>query len=285
MSSKKEITLYEKDSLSSSNKFYLLMDLLVSNQSTSRTECILLFIIYYMQFIFEFFDQKLNIYDKTTSHVDKIFNLISRIVRLHDLLDQNFTKENLHLGLVIFFILCLILLTILFLLSFVSMTKRSFYSLRESIINYCIKILFYVAYPIMLDYSFSYFSFHEKKPYHIFLCVLLFVYSTIVKLFVQCFYNDTLFLSSSFYAKVSSNFEIFLTFHSILFSLFKFQSHKLTVEFFCIYNIFASIFFWVYYYTRYIYYDVITNNICGFLSISILASKKKLLRSISVFLL
>ena len=62
MSPKKEMKLYESENLSYENKFYLLMDLLVTNQSTSRTESILFFSIFYIQFIFGFFDNKIKIF-------------------------------------------------------------------------------------------------------------------------------------------------------------------------------------------------------------------------------
>ena len=72
MSSKKDIVLYERNSLSFSDKFYLLMDILVSNQSTSRSENVIILSVFYLQFIFGFFDDKLKIFNKESSHSDEI---------------------------------------------------------------------------------------------------------------------------------------------------------------------------------------------------------------------
>ena len=243
MSPKKEMKLYESENLSYENKFYLLMDLLVTNQSASRTESIIFFSIFYIQFIFGFFDNKIKIFNSNESNVDQFFNYIEQIIRLLHLLDENHSKEALHLGMVIFFILCLFLVTIIYLVALYQITKQSFYSVREIIINYAIKIFFYAAYPIILDYSFSYFSFSEKKTYHIILCLILLAYSTFIKFFIQNYYNDTIFLSSSYYAKVSSNYDFYLTIHTILYSFIKLQAHNLTIEFFCLYNIGISVFF------------------------------------------
>ena len=256
--------LYESENLSYENKFYLLMDLLVTNQSASRTESILFFSIFYIQFIFGFFDNKIKIFNSNESNVDQFFNYIERIIRLLHLLDENHSKEALHLGMVIFFILCLILVTIIYLVALYQMTKQSFYSVREIILNYAIKIFFYAAYPIILDYSFSYFSFSEKKTYHIILCLILLAYSTFIKFFIQNYYNDTIFLSSSYYAKVSSNYDFYLTIHTILYSFIKLQAHNLTIEFFCLYNIGISVFFSIYYSIHYIYYEKGSNLLCGF---------------------
>ena len=263
MSSKKDIVLYERNSLSFSDKFYLLMDILVSNQSTSRSENVIILSVFYLQFIFGFFDDKLKIFNKESSHSDEILFWIEKIIRVHNLLDNKYNKESLHLSIVIILLLVLIFGMIYFLYTLYHINKKSFYSFHESFLNYSLKIFLYIAYSIILDYSFSYFCFNDKKAYHIVLCIVLVVYSTLIKIFIHNYYNDTMLISSSFYAKVSSNYDLFFTINSILFSFLKFQTNKLTVEFFCIYNICISIFLWIYYYTHFIYYDSVTNTLCG----------------------
>ena len=51
--------LFSKEELTFKYKFYSLMDLLISNQSTSRTEAGIILSIFYLQFISSFFDQQL----------------------------------------------------------------------------------------------------------------------------------------------------------------------------------------------------------------------------------
>ena len=53
----KEFALFQKDTLTFGEKFYVLMDLLLSNQNPSRMECIIFLGISYIQIIFGFFTE------------------------------------------------------------------------------------------------------------------------------------------------------------------------------------------------------------------------------------
>ena len=77
--------LFSKEELTFKYKFYSLMDLLISNQSTSRTEAGIILSIFYLQFISSFFDQQLGIFDGNHSFIDSILNYIKRILRIKDL--------------------------------------------------------------------------------------------------------------------------------------------------------------------------------------------------------
>ena len=138
------------------------MDILVSNQSTSRSENVIILSVFYLQFIFGFFDDKLKIFNKESSHSDEILFWIEKIIRVHNLLDNKYNKESLHLSIVIILLLVLIFGMIYFLYTLYHINKKSFYSFRESFLNYSLKIFLYIAYSIILDYSFSYFCFHTS---------------------------------------------------------------------------------------------------------------------------
>ena len=56
----KELILFEKDNLTMKKKFYLLMELLISNQASSRTESILFMGIFYLQIISGFFAKQID---------------------------------------------------------------------------------------------------------------------------------------------------------------------------------------------------------------------------------
>jgi hypothetical protein len=263
MSTSPEIILYEKNILNTKDKFYLFMDLLVSNQSSTRTECVFFFLIFYLQYISEFFRPNINIFKTTNSSFDNICYFFQKISRFKNLIDENNNNENLHLIFICIFLLFDFILVILCVISILKMTKKTLYTLSKKIINYLIKILIFILYNIVLDFCFSYFSYHDKQSYHIVLCLLTFIITTLLKVFIQYFYSDTYYLSSSFYAKVSTNYDIYSTIHSIVFSFISQQCHNLTREFFFLYNIIIGLFFFVYYTTHYIYYDRVTNIICG----------------------
>ena len=55
----KEISLFNTDELTFKEKFYNLMDLLITNQSVSMMEAILFLSIFYLQYISAFFDEKI----------------------------------------------------------------------------------------------------------------------------------------------------------------------------------------------------------------------------------
>ena len=59
----KEFKLFERESVTFSEKFYILMDLLISNQASSRAECVIFMGIYYLQILTGFFSEQVGIFD------------------------------------------------------------------------------------------------------------------------------------------------------------------------------------------------------------------------------
>ena len=60
----KEFALFQKDTLTFGEKFYVLMDLLLSNQNPSRMECIIFLGISYIQIISGFFAEQIEVFEK-----------------------------------------------------------------------------------------------------------------------------------------------------------------------------------------------------------------------------
>ena len=87
---KKEIILYQKDEISFKYKFYILMDLLITNQAESRFESYLLFGIFYFQIISIFFSENVGVFYPQNSKSDKILNFIQKILRLKDLFKNDY---------------------------------------------------------------------------------------------------------------------------------------------------------------------------------------------------
>ena len=143
----KELILFEKDTLTMKRKFYLLMELLISNQTTSRTESILFMGIFYLQLISGFFAKQIEVFD-TSSTSDKILNYIEKIVRLKDLFLDNYSAFKLSIyflfGLVIVF-------SLFFIIVCYNTEKNSFYTWSEILLNFYIKVYIYIGFNIILD--------------------------------------------------------------------------------------------------------------------------------------
>ena len=156
----KEIKLYITEELPLSMKFYVLMDLLISNQVESRIEIFVFLGIFYLQILSVFFPDHVGILDPKNSYSDKILNYIEQIVRIKDLFTNYYNGARILL--LILFVLILLLL-IHFFLSVLRIKRSSFYSFNETFINYYIKAFIFLAYNIILDLCLSNFCFGSRE--------------------------------------------------------------------------------------------------------------------------
>ena len=273
--SNNEIELFHKEKLTFTEKFYMLMDLLITNQNSSKEECIIFIVISYLQIIVGFFAKQIGVFNKDKSKSDKILFYCEQILRLSDLFIDKFSEFKLMIY--CFFIL-IVLFIIYFLIILAKISKNSFYSYKELILNYYIKIFIYFGFNIILDFVFSNFCFgeNETNPFFqgvsckikdnlsvVIISILLFIFSVILILFFQCFYCDSMYLSTSFYSRISCNYEIYSSINSICFSIFLIQAQYLSKEILLLYNITISSLFFKFYVDHYLYYDKNTNFLAG----------------------
>ena len=129
MSTTKEFILFQQDKLSFKNKFYLLMDMLVSNQSSKEMEAFIFIGIYYIQIIAGFFATQVGVLDIVNSKSDKVINYIEQIFRLKSLFKNNYNDFKIVLYL---FSIVLIVLILLFTLQIVKTRRNTFYSINHS---------------------------------------------------------------------------------------------------------------------------------------------------------
>ena len=232
----KKISLFYKEELSFKEKFFILMDLLITNQTSSKTECIIFFIIFYLQMISGFFSQQIKVFNKEFTS-DKILFNFERILRISDLLINNYSEFK-YIIIIIFIVLIIFIIYFIILCS--KINKNSLYSYEELIINSYIKFFIYIEFNIILDLVFSNFCFgkNETNPYFkeisckitdnfkiISISVILLIISVILNFFIQTFYFDSYFLSSSFFSRVTCNYETYLTLNSIFYSVFLIQAN------------------------------------------------------------
>ena len=246
----KKIILFEGEQLYFEKKFYILIDLLISNQSNSRFESFLLFTIFYLQIISSFFSDKLNAFSPNNAKSDKFLYYIHKILRVKELLINNYLVFQIF-GFILFILI--IVLIIHFLLSIIIITKTSFYSYNKKIINIYIKIFLYIAYNIIYDICFCSFSLNEgdinnnfpsikiSNKHIIIVSIINFLISLSIYIFFNIYYNDSFYLSKSYYAKMSCNYDTFWGINCLIMSFLLAQIKSFTKELFLIYNLIISV--------------------------------------------
>ena len=272
---KKEILLFQKDELTYKFKFYTLMNLLISNQSESKMESFLLMGIFYIQIISSFFPDEIGVFNSVKSKSDKLLNYIEKIIRVKNLFRNNYKYFRI-LKFSIFIVFLLIIIHFIF--SCKNITRTSFYSTNNKFINCYIKVFIYVAYNIIYDISLCTFCFGSDIYNPLFdsiecrinkfitqtiLSILFMIISLVLYIFISIYYNDTFYLSNSYYAKMSCNYDFYLGVNSLVISCLSTQVKYLTKEIFLIYNLFISIILFFYYLKHYLYYNKYINIFAG----------------------
>ena len=203
----KEVSFFTPEHVSNKIKFYRYMDTLISHKSDSKTECILLITISYIQLISGFFCKQVNIL-KDEESPDNYFILLQRVIRIHDLFSDSFQIYTILLYII--FIL-LIFLSFLFLHRVRQTGKVASYSFYEIIINFFLKIFLYILYQPILDFCLSLLCLEDKNPHfsdesakcnvdNIFLfiiMILIFLYTIFLAIFLSLYYNESFLLSNS----------------------------------------------------------------------------------------
>ena len=130
---------------------------------------------------------------------------------------------------------------------------------------------FHPSFPYCSGCNFNYICILLLLTFYI--CIFVFIYfisllfysfiQIYFYLFIQIYYSDAFYLNGSFYAKMSSQYEVYLGFNSVLLSLFLNQTKFLSKELFLLYNTIVSILLFLFYYTHMLYYDEIVNIFVG----------------------
>ena len=272
----KKLQLLLNEELSFTEKFYKLMDILISEQHDCLGEAIFFKGFNYLQILSLFYDENIQVFDPNNCKSDSILNKIVKIVRVKDLFRNNF------IGLVIL-IYILFLVSIIFILFFifhcVKTNYNSIYSYNKKIINIFIKIFVYILYNIILDICFSNvcFGFAENNPNFDtlikcrgkdtiiikFISVIFILIAFGLHIFLQIFKTDLFFFSNSCYSKMSCNYDIFMDINCLINSILITQINFLKKETFLLYNTIFSIIIFFYYLEHYLFYNSTINFITG----------------------
>lgn len=269
----KEFLLFEKDEISFNSKFMRLQDLLVLNKSSSRMECFILFGIFYLQTLSGFFSTSIGILDTVNSSSDIYLNYIQKVIRIKDLLVDNYSAFKVCLMLVLS---VLFFSTLYYIWILTKITKLSFYTYREFIINFILKIFLFIGFNPILDLCLANFCFETTNPNFanvscvvsdnpdsFIIGIFMMIYSIFLCFFINIFYNDSQFLSNSFFSRINCGYEFYIALNNIIYAILLSQSQYLGKEIFLIYNIITSLILVKFYFSKYLFYDEVTNTIAG----------------------
>ena len=270
----KEMTFFIPEHASDKTKFYRYMDTLISHKSDSKTECILLITISYIQLISGFFCEQVGIL-KDEETPDNYFILLQRVIRIHDLFSNSYNIYQIILY-IIFFLL--IIITCLFLHRMKQTGKVAFYSFPEIIINFFLKIFLYILYQPILDFCLSLLCLEDKNPHfsdtnaqcnvdNIFLFIIMiltFLYTIFLAIFFSFYYNESFLLSNSPMARINTNYELYLNINAFVFSIILSFTYSIGNIIFILYNTIMSLVLLNYYLSSRPFYDTTISYLIGF---------------------
>ena len=269
------IILFEKDELTFKYKFYLFVNILIENQSTSLTFCLILNLIFYFQTISGFFSIQFGVLKKEDK-IDKCLIFIEKILRLKNMLKE---EKNLYHKIIIGCISVEIIYIFYFIFLIFNMKRTSFYDLNKEIINFGIFIFKFVFFNITMDLSFTKFcvkgnenltinnltcEFSDDYAYN-FLSIILIIFSISLDLFFNHFYNDSFILSSKNFCKIDCNYYNYLTINNIFYSMILSQNFYMSKLVFIFYNLIISSGLFVYYLNKHLFYIKFTYILIGML--------------------
>ena len=272
--SSQDIKLYLSENLSFKQKFIHLMNLLVINQSYFDFQNYLFYIIFSIQNISIFFSENAGCLNHNKSTIDFILFKINEIIRIKSLFFKHRYYYNLSIYL---FSIYYILFTIYYLILILKTTRKTVYTISLQFLNFFIKVNIFVLANIILDFFTRMLCFdttynrnikeikcnqsNNIKP--LFFSFFFTIYSTILTLYIQLYYEENFFISDSKFNTITSKIYIFQHLSAIISSISLSLINVFSHEFFYIINIIISSFLFYYYIKRLIYYNLQTNFIFG----------------------
>ena len=268
------IILFQEENLSIKEKFYILMNLIVTDKTKSIFESYLFLVIFFIQFLSIFYSKPINVLNGDDNVSDKILIYISLIFRFKELL----FNYPFAFKIVIYCIgIYLIYFTIFFLICLLKINYKSSLNFQIVSLNYMFKFLCYLLFNITLDLFTIMLCFGRENNLYFtdIKCnqknnILPFIigffnalYITLLIFFLEFFYEDSFYLSSSPCCKMTSPLHHILYIICILLSIMSSLIDKFHHGFFFIVNLILSSFLLFYYLNRLIIYDQTTMLIFG----------------------
>ena len=269
-----EIILFDDNHFSIEERFYFFMDLLVSNKSGTRIELVCFFLIFYIQIISVFFDKRIKVFKPEENTSDNILLYFYKVFRIVGIISNHKTY---YVKIIYITPIFMLILTLYSIYVFFKTKKNSLYRLLHRLLNLLIKCFIFIFYNIFLDffthlicykskyneYIEGYSCLIKEHKYTFLISLLTTIYIIFAITFILNFYNDSFYLSMNYYAQTCTPYNIYLVLNCFLLSLMFSIINHLTIEVFLFSNLIISISFLIYYFKKIIYYDPITNSMCG----------------------
>ena len=269
-----EIILFEDNNVSIEERFYFFMDLLVSNKSGTRIEQICLFLIFYIQIISVFFDTRIKVFNPDENLSDKILLYFYKVFRIVGIISNH---KSYYVKIIYIIPIFMLFLTLFAFFVFYKTKKNSLYHFIHFLLNLLLKCVIFIFYNISLDFFTHLICFKSKyndyikgyscsiqdNKFTFIISLITTIYIVFVIIFILHFYNDSFYLSMNYYAQTCTYYNIYLVLNCILLSLMFSIINHLTIEVFLFTNLIISISFLIYFIKKIIYYERITNLICG----------------------
>ena len=262
----KEIIFFYQNNFSLKNNFFKLMNILITNQSSSLLEALIIGVIYYIQIISSFFAKQIGVFNPDKFTTDYTLYKIESILRIKDLFIQNYSGLEILNSLILAFLVVFIF----YFFVIVYRINMSYYKFKINIINFLIKLFLFFLYNICLDISFSQMCFGKKhinpgfegeiecfgnNKLMIIIPTLTIIFAIIIHQIFRLYYFESFFITEFFFAKVNSYYDVFMDINLFINSILLTQAPFFNKKFFLYYNLIFSIFIFVYYIKNYIYYN------------------------------
>ena len=269
-----ELRLFLSEKLSFKEKFFHLMNLLVINHSYHIFENYLFFMIFTCQNLSVFITKSTGQLNYKNSMIDNFLYNFGKILRLKSLLFSHRKYYNLFIYFTSFYY---VFFTIFFIFLISKTTRKSTYTLNLQFLNFFIKVNIYVLNNITIDFFTRMLCFgsiynqyipeikcdQSNNFFPVFISGFTTIYSSILTLFIQLFYEENFLISDSKFNTITSKIYIYQHIISIISSIELSFINQISNEFFYITNIIMSIFLFFYYIKRLVYYNLRTNIIYG----------------------
>ena len=272
--STKEIKLFLTENLSFKEKFFHLMNLLVINHSYHIFENYLFFMIFTFQNISVFITKSSGQSNYKNNFIDDFLTNFGNILRVKSLLFEHRKYYNLF---IYFTSVYYLFFSIFFIFLIKKTSRKTTYTIHLQFLNFFIKVNIYVLNNIIIDFFTRMLCFGSTYNSHIpeircdqsnnffpiFISCFTTIYSSILTLFIQLYYEENFFISDSKFNTITSKIYIYQHIISIISSIELSFISQITNEFFYITNIIMAVFLFYYYIKRLVYYNLQTNIIYG----------------------
>ena len=260
-----EIKLYWNDEITIWDKFYILMNIIIKNYSTTFFDFYLISIINALQIILIYTKEQIGVFDDKDIS-DKILINISNIVRYTELIKHNINYLKFS---VIFSVIFIFLFSLYFLYILYYINNNSKFNKKIKVLSGLIKLIFNILTIIQFDLTTIQMCFGNEYNNNIpeikcnqannriyfILSLITTIYLFIIEYFLYFFINDSFLINPTPFSKMICYYDHILLIYNLITSLSIHLIKEIHIGIFFVSQITFNIIFFLYFYKRLIYYE------------------------------